>query len=576
MGDWKWHQSNNSNSESKASADSGATWGAAADDMDIIIKGSATDGASDYEIIGHVHWSEQTTGTITNYSYISKFYQEADQLTLIGTDVPKAFFYDSSEGLYDYQDITDTLNSIEDAGIVWQCASGDYFLFSYARRFMGLGLYAGTAPTSLTPYYWNGSAWTEFDKHTFDFDSSNGMIWWEMPTDWVKDSIDDIETESIDGTDRFWIKLIPDTSATIKKIRHSWVVIWDSEDSNSGSYSHYIPIELKQNGDYVMCTLITTDEKDAQTNSGNYLIGELDHTATTPSFSFVDSIDVLTIDNSLQYKGIVSNSNVWYFCAVDKNGDKPILLLSIAEDLAGNGTAASFVKEFKSGETDLKAGLVSNGSIIYGVTAPQYNSLFQYSQTFYPRIQQAQFYNTLKDALEKTLQIRNQIFVVRNTRKIDVRNRDTQFDTIAFYDTDDAQDSNKFYEDIDNMTQPAEYEHFYDGVEISWADIYGNSGVESVGSTGVGKKILKIDNNLIQDKNMAKQLALVFLDYFGKVRMVYQADLIFYFPLEVNDKITNNVISHPFFYLDTTKSWIIINARLDIEHKKLTCIFLEL
>jgi len=420
MANIKLHKSNTDDytpGGHRTSADEGATWSAeSTNDYDLELLAQPIAGKSDFEIISQVNWSNEINeeNINRNISYITKFFNEADQCNIATESTDKGLQFDSSASTH-IEHTADWNNPLVTSFDTID--TGDYLLFSKTNcKFSGVAIildnFGVATPDAITVEYFNGTNFTPVPKSTFNFNNNSGMIWFEIPNDWVKEDIDVIESIAIDAVDRFWIKVSFDKVVDVQKVKHNWIVIWDSEESNVGTFRKYIPIEFEVSGDFLLACLLTTDEGDVASNKGQYLLGELDISTDCPDFVFA-----IGLDDNLQYGNFNVISGDWHFTGIDRSKAKEVLLFkSIVGNIqTGGGAKPDEIKRFKSGETDIRTIHESDG-ILYGVTGNEYNSLFQYANEFKPIIQQAAFRSTLKQALEKCLQLTNKLFVIRNTR----------------------------------------------------------------------------------------------------------------------------------------------------------------
>ncbi len=184
---------------------------------------------------------------------------------------------------------------------------------------------------------------------------------------------------------------------------------------------------------------------------------------------------------------------------------------------------------------------------IFGVTGD--GKLWKYGTEFYPRIANANFSDKdLRQVLHECCQAINRILAFRANRTMRLTERDA-------YDG-----SKSLYEDshIVKIESLVTWEHFYDRVEVSWRDpVSGEVGTEAIGNEGWERRVLKIDNPLIQYRQLAAVIAQQYYDFFSQTRDVLSAELVAQLELEEYDRIrmvlknSNTDIDRDDYYLLT-------------------------
>lgn len=188
------------------------------------------------------------------------------------------------------------------------------------------------------------------------------------------------------------------------------------------------------------------------------------------------------------------------------------------------------------------------------VLQPQ-STLWVYGTSFYPQVQVADFgRGNLREALTDCAQVLNKIVQVRANRKIRLASRDTH------------DGSKMLFEDTHVLSvQPRRiWQHFYDRVEVSWNDpVTGLKGIEAVGAAGYERRVLRIDNPLVQDAHLARVMAQVYFTYFNSIRFEQEAELIMQIELEEMDRV--QFILNAQFDVDRTEWWKLMMLEFDLE-----------
>ncbi len=247
-------------------------------------------------------------------------------------------------------------------------------------------------------------------------------------------------------------------------------------------------------------------------------------------------------NEGMQLAGFVYNSNDQkvYAVAQDRRYNDLTAYL-IAGDFdssrsAGSEIVLSKLMGIAPGETRLKTGLVlGSGGRIYGVSGNLQNALWQYDSTFYPRIAVADLTGkNLREVMTDCSQVVNRTIQVRANRKIRVVSRDQH-----------AGEKSLFADTHVLSVEPLQkWQHFYDRVEVAWQNKRTDqSGTAAYGDDGWERRILTIQNGLIQSSQLAGIVAEDFFTYFNAQRDIVSAVLALQLELEEYDRVR--------FYLNT-------------------------
>lgn len=171
--------------------------------------------------------------------------------------------------------------------------------------------------------------------------------------------------------------------------------------------------------------------------------------------------------------------------------------------------------------------MIATDDALFGVTGK--GLLWKYSTTFYPRVGYADLGDKdLREVLNDAVQVLNRVITARPDRTLRIVERENYDGTKSLYDD----------KHIVSLQPLERWEHFYDRVEVSWKDpISGQSGIESTGTNGWQRRLLKLDNPFIQNRHLAAVIAPQYHTFFNQERKVVPAELTALLDLEEYDRV---------------------------------------
>lgn len=262
-----------------------------------------------------------------------------------------------------------------------------------------------------------------------------------------------------------------------------------------------------------------------------------------------------TFDEGRQIKNFVYNgTDVFAVVSDTRYEDRTAFLIKCeftAPGGAPDGTeiTLTYCEDILINEWDCMQVAAGGSGRIYGITAPNQYYMWQYDTDFYPR---AFLMNTGDDSfrtiVQNIAQTMNMIITVNANRKIHFGSRDTNKGSMTIEQKDHY---------LRDTMQPLTFwNHFYDGVEVTWTNPFSaDKGTEQAGSFGWGRRILKISNSLIQNKQQAQLLATALNTFFSQLRRKIDFKTFNLFQLENRDKFVFNHNGE--FLFTTTVEWII-------------------
>jgi len=243
-----------------------------------------------------------------------------------------------------------------------------------------------------------------------------------------------------------------------------------------------------------------------------------------------------TFDAGRQFKNFTYNSddNTVYAVCADKRYKDSVAFLVTCEFTApvgspdGSEITLTYISNIMVGETDNVLMAMGGDGRIYGLTS-EYNYIWQYDDVFYPRILLTDTGDdNIREVMTSISQVLNRVVNIRADRKV------------RFVTRDNYDGTKSLYEDthITEMPPLQNWEHYYDMVEVSWNDPFtGHSGKESAGSGGWGRRVLSIENKLIQNQHLAALVASELHSFFNTRRKVISPVLIALIQLEEYDRV---------------------------------------
>lgn len=234
-----------------------------------------------------------------------------------------------------------------------------------------------------------------------------------------------------------------------------------------------------------------------------------------------------TFDKHRQIKNFAFYNDKIYAVVVDKRySTDGIYLVDVVFNSGTETITISYIDMID--ETDFDhVQLISSSEGLFGLSGK--GLLWKYGTSFYPRIGLA---NLGDDDLRKVLgncaQALNRILFVKPDRHLSMITRDS--DGTA----------KTLYEDIHwHALKPLKpWPHYYDRVEVNWEDpATGQKGMEAQGADGWQRRVLKIDNKLIQNRFLARVIATQYHTYFNRRGYVAECEAIPLIQLDIYDRI---------------------------------------
>ncbi len=134
----------------------------------------------------------------------------------------------------------------------------------------------------------------------------------------------------------------------------------------------------------------------------------------------------------------------------------------------------------------------------------------------------------MREVLTDAVQVLNRTLQSRAGRTLRVVERENYDGTKSLYD----------HLHIIDAGHLKPWQHQYDRVEVSWADpATGQSGTEAYGTAGWQRRVLKIDNPLVQSRSLAAVMAQQYHAFFAQSRSVIELETIPQLELEELDRV---------------------------------------
>lgn len=276
-----------------------------------------------------------------------------------------------------------------------------------------------------------------------------------------------------------------------------------------------------------------------------------------------------TFQDNRQVSNFLYNDNddKIYATVLDRRYDEDTTLLVVVEFAAPSGSpdgseiTITYQDELVRSETAVAQLALGYAGCVYGISGPRLNYLFQFHTEFYPR---GFLFDTneqnFRELITQIAESMNRVVNVRANRKIRLVERNN-------YDGSKTLEENKH---IISMQPLRQWEHYYDRVEVKWADPFGgDNGTAFAGGDGWNRKVLEIDNPLIQTRELAQLIANMMYTFVNTKRYVQEAELCAQLELEEFDRI-NFIVNNNRADVDRTKYYNL--QKIDIDPDNLSMV----
>lgn len=452
--------------------------------------------------VGRTNWHDSGDDT-KSYSYITKFHNAK------ANNWDKAFLYDAT--LNSYSNITNDLND----GVTINNAFtevNDAIYLGYAKKFRAATFSLSSNANGYRIEYWDGAAWSECPftaQAGADEDFDDDLISFTIPRDWA--------TVAVVGDTEYWIRVRCNSYTSTPNLVLAQLVeyvMWDSEIDNSGDYQRYMPIALCYNdSENSLHVSLFNRESDAITDPKpfQWAYGVLD--LQFEDLYFATSGSNFTLDGSFTPKHLTYNAvdnSIYLIMESIRYKDNDAYLVNAVYDPDDNSITLTQLGIPKSGEWGSLVKLnVSEAGFVYGVTNGTAFTLWEWADSFFPRIELANFSenDSVRDILTYIAQIKNCIINITPSKTLNFLSRGDYVNDITF-------DWNLNL--IQNPMQIHFWKHYYDSVIVQWENPFDKSdGNKKFGVSGWGKKSLTIDNPLLQSPFVASFIGELLYAYFS-------------------------------------------------------------
>lgn len=455
--------------------------------------------------LGYVMWGDRATttaltdGAIPAYSYITKLKLSTKLMNFDRVNVVLGA---------SIINVTTDINA-GNSTTVFQ-ASGDRIDFGSSKKFRQIYVNLESNANTYAYEYWNGSNWVAFKNVGNGFKDYDKIVSWDMPEDWVQIS---------DGYFYGWWMRIRCTSfsaePTLTNIELRESVLWDSQLDNSGDLDRYMP------------TWFVLDEID------NTIHGCLFNRQSTDNFPYQwcyfvldlnDGIlyvsrtgDNYNFDASYSYKDFIFNQydkKVYCYAESIRHKEKIGFLVRGEYDLGTHVitlTKEGEPRKKEWGNVELAHNDI-NGNI-FGISRGNEYSLWEYSKEFYQRIEVADFSSdeNVRNIISELSLFANCVYMIHSERFIRFIKRDEYNGTIDLTWDENVQTQKP---DVVN------WEHFFDAIKVEYKSLtVDDNGDRKAGYTGWLKKIMNVNNILIQNEHIAKLVADNLYEFYNNYRM---------------------------------------------------------
>lgn len=517
----------------------------------------------------HTQWYEQAGSTsLKSFSYISRLYHCKDTVDNWPGPYPfdRVWHYNATGPAY--TDITSDMNAGSGSAILNEGNDAIYVGNINNMFFQILFKISGTpTPTWTLKYeYYNGSAWADLDTCT-DGDLQDetsglvdsGFVSWRVPRNWTQTTVNSVEAYYV----RVRVHAYTSNNSTIAGVLQAAEVVWNSQYETGREA--YEPIYLTVDTDLDVVHVVFADKAALL---WRYCVLEL-NSSWIPTYSDI-VVDQQSRDTRcLKQIAYWSTQGKVYGVLCDlKHSYYPITLVEITYDGVTRDITMTSKGILDPLSFDIKniPLCFSETRGIFGVS--RNGSIWNWTTIIIPQIGYAQLPKeaNCREALNYIAQISNCWWYIKGQKYLVMESRATT----------PVYTKKLSHQHIVSIEPVTRWQHLYDGVEVSWADMLPDreEGTAQFGIFGYGKNTLSIDNPFIQDRYLAAHIAKTYGRFFTKLRRARELKGTYLVQLEEGDGIT---LTLPTRYSDIreARAWIITATSLDLKEKQMTLKLLE-
>lgn len=444
---------------------------------------------------------------------------------------------------------------------------GDIIYFGLLEKYRSLVLIGLNATYAFE--YWNGSAWTTLQDTPASL--GNLRLIFLIPRDWTLTSING-------STSLYYVRLRVTAIAFNDDLVTGFCmerVLWDSQDWSEAAEiaERYMAIRLEFDIDKNDLHIILFNRENLASESFPFqweygVIHIADDSVHFFNLTNDGSTVGFTYDASVLPTDMVYNTvdNKIYLMYEDiRYQDSPAFLATAEYDAISDTITITKLGTPQENEWGSKVNLMLDNVTgnIFGITQGSRYRLWEFGTAFWPRIEIARFdeSDNLKQILGFIAERSINHFMIHHNRTIRFVKRGTSNGNLDF-------DWGKNF--VKNKPSIPYWKHFFDAVKVSWENFVDETtGNRKRGFTGFQKKILSINNPLIQTTHDASLVLDESFDFFTSYRLnPKRIRGIYLIQFELLDKFKLLI---PTNILDTDNSieYIIEKSKLSPEEKRI-------
>ena len=498
---------------------------------------------------GFTCWFDSGNNT-KSYSYLSDFLASNDAKF----NWNKVFEFNNTGSVY--TDKTSDYNNIITSTNVFT-ENGDSIYLGSQSKFKNIELILSSTIIGnvFSVKYWNGTDWTE----VVNILSSNleiGVLSYDVPRNWLKNTVN--------GVENYWIRIELTASVTlplnVNRCINKENIIWDSELDTD--HQRYMPLWISYNEqDNTICgSMFNRESSQLDSYPFQWCIFVFDLNSGNMYFSHTG--ENFTYDGTYLPKNFTYDSfNNKFLCMFEniRYQDRPCFL---AEILFTDGDTITINKLGVPIETDWGSPIPlqcnPNNGNVYGFTSPNNFSLWEYSKEYFPRIEIAKFNpnDSIYDVLKYISQIMNFNMIIHSEKIIRITNKNKNNGTIKL-----EWNSNM----VTSKPKFGYWKHNYDAVVVNFQNMFDENlkGEVKNGFDGWMKKVMKINNELIQNIHIAKIVSLIIYEYYNNLRISPSSIKTIILPqLECCDKF-NIIMPSKIIDIDKNINFLVTSIKLN-------------
>jgi hypothetical protein len=465
----------------------------------------------------------------------------------------KVFIYDGG-----YHDLTFEANNDLSLSAVPLNQANNIVYIGLNKKFRSVN-YIKTGNGNYGIQYWNGSNWIG-TNYGVDQSIPDEFISFDIPDDWEKVSVNG-------SADFYYIRLVKVSgNDVLQTIGISEFVLWDSGTHNPNISR--LPVNIIYADGCIHGCMFDKDNQTFSPFNWVYFVYDLS------SELYIDNViagEGYTYDGSFLFSNFVyaKNENKVYFSAENYRHDEKVTQVLQAEyNSSTSEITINIIGTPSSNDNKMILMSCNDDGDLFGITGDTEFLLWEYSRSYYPRIQLARFgeSESVRNVLKHINEMLNMTYMIHSERHFRMMKRgEYNGNSMLVWDKNISYNS---------KPEISYWSHYYDAISVQYTNpITGETGTKKVGFDGWLKSKLEVQNPLIQNKFTSEMLATRLYTFFNKYRIhISGLSILPLFHVECMDRVS--AVMFPEIDIPDNKEYIIVSVSLN-SNKTLTIHCLE-